>query len=127
MQFSKIDITVDSVVYTLNPYDRGQDGAFVYRNAGTPLYPLRAVVKTAVNDLTSDKYVVQLNQPRVCEVTAPGTDCIVNQLQGTDIAKTELRFLATTKPAQRSLLIDQQIALLEEMKSTISNRDVIYS
>lgn len=125
MQFSKIDIAVSGVTYTLQPYDRGQNGAFVYRNAGSPLYPLRAVISTAVKDSSSDKYIVQLNQPRTCVVTANGCDVI--QLDGTDIAKTELRFLATTTKADRELLIDQQIALLEEMKSTVSDRDVIYS
>lgn len=125
MQFSKIDITVSGVTYTLQPYDRGQNGAFVYRNAGSPLYPLRAVITTAVNDLSSDKYIVQLNQPRTCLATV--NECETVQLKGTDIAKTELRFLATTSQADRVLLIDQQIALLEEMKSTVSDRDVIYS
>lgn len=123
-QFSKIDIEVGSVTYSYNPYDRGANGAFVYREAGIAVHAPRVVVSTSTNDAGSDKLSVQLNTPRVC---APEESCGPETILGTDLVKTELRFLATTSSAERELAIDKHIALLQELRNLIQARDVLYS
>lgn len=124
MKFGTLPITVNSVDYTFNPYDRGQNGAFVWRLAGESVFASRVVASATANDSASDKLTVQLNTPRIC---AESAECGKPVTLGTDLVKTELRFLATTSSADRELQIDQHIELLLEMKSTIVNREVIYS
>lgn len=122
--FSKIDIEVGSVTYSYNPYDRGANGAFVFREAGVAVHAPRVVVSTSTNDAGSDKMAVQLNHPRVC---ASAESCGPETILGTDLVKTELRFLATTTASERSLAIDKHIALLQELRGLSENRDVMYS
>lgn len=124
MNFSNLVITADAASYTYLPYDRGANGAFVYREQGVSVHAPRVVITTNTNDATSDKFAVQLNTPRVC---AAVLDCAIDTVLGTDIVKTELRFLATTSSADRKKQISQHIALLEELRATIQNRQVIYS
>lgn len=123
MKFSNLTVTAEGASYTFQPYDRGAKGAFVYRQEGMSVYAPRVVVSTTTDDNASDKYSVQLNVPRTCVTTA---DCDVPRMLGTDLVKTELRFLATTSLAQRKLAISQVIALLEEIRRDIQDRSVIY-
>lgn len=123
-QFSLIEIEVDSSTYGFVPYDRGQNGAFVFRESGAGVHAPRLIVATAVNDNSSDKLNVQYNVPRTC---ASDVACDVDKVLGTDLVKTELRFLATTSKADRALQIDKQIALLQELRNLIEDRQVMYS
>lgn len=123
MKFSNIDLSVDSVTYTFQPYDRGANGAFVFREKGVSVHAPRAVVSTVTNDSASDKMTVQLNTPKSC----PSDDCGPDLMLGTDLVKTELRFLATTSKQDRALQIDKQIALLQELRNIIEDRAVMYS
>lgn len=124
-QFTNIVVTVAAVDYTYNPYDRGTNGAFVYREVnGESTHAPRAIVSTSMDDTNSDKMTVQLNVPRTCEAE---TSCGPDILLGTDLVKTEMRFLASTSKADRVLQIDKQIALLEELRHHIEDREVIYS
>lgn len=126
MQFTKLEIAVDSTSYEYLPYDRGQNGAFVFResNGLSTVYAPRLVVHTANNDAASDKMTVQSNTPRV---KTCGVDCPVDTQIGTDLVKTEMRFLASTSKAERALAISKHIAVLEELRDVIEDRDVIYS
>lgn len=125
MKFTQIEVTATGIDYTYAPYDRGQAGAFVWRaQNGQSVHTPRLVVTTKANDATSDKTVVQQNMPRVCPSE---TECGVETLLGTDLVKTELRFLATTSVSDREKAIDLQIALLQEFRDMVSNREVIYS
>lgn len=124
MKFSNLTITANAASYTYLPYDRGANGAFVYRQSGASVHAPRVIVSMTSNDASSDKSTVQLNTPRVCAVTA---ECDLPKLLGTDLVKTELRFLATTSAADRELVISQHIALLEELRTDIQTRAVIYS
>lgn len=125
MKFSKLELTVNSAPISFLPYDRGTKGAFVWRQEGASVYAPRIMVSTMINDTTSDKFTFQQNAPRVCETVEPG--CAPIQNLGTDIAKTEFRFLASTSVSDRKALIETQIALLTEMLSTMVNREVIYA
>lgn len=80
-QFTSFDVTVDSVTYTYNPYDRGANGAFVYREAGAGVHLSRIILSADVNDNASDKMSIQLNTPRVC----PSDDCGPDVVLGTDL------------------------------------------
>lgn len=123
MQFTKLDISVDSVNFSFLPYDRGANGAFVFRQEGSAVFAPRVVVSTTVNDLASDKMAVQLNTPQYRPSTESGLDVLL----GTDLVKTELRFLATTSKSDRALQIDKHIALLQELRGTVEDRSVIYA
>lgn len=122
MQFTTIDLVVNSVNVSYLPLDRGANGAFVYRKAGASIYAPRVVISTSVNDSANDKMTVQNNVPR----TATSPDSVITQV-GTDLVKTELRFLATTSEVDRIEQIDTQIALLQELRGVIETRNVIYA
>lgn len=123
MKFDNVEINVADVDYTFQPYDRGANGAFVYREAGVSVHAARVVATTTVNDTASDRLSVQVNQPRTCaSETACGPDVVL----GTDLVKTEMRFLASTSKADRITQIDKQIALLQEFRGVIEDRAVIY-
>lgn len=125
MQFTPINLVVSGVTHTFKPYDRGANGAFVYRKDGVTLQAPRLVLNSETNDNASDKYLVQGNTPRV----APKEEgcCGVETALGADLVKTELRFLATTSEADRKLSIDLHIAALQEIRETIADREKIYS
>lgn len=123
MKFDLINIQVASVDYNYVPYDRGANGAFVYREEGSTVHAARVVATTSVNDSGSDRLNVQVNQPRTC---ASETACGPDVLLGTDLVKTEMRFLASTSQAERALQIDKQIAVLQELRGVIEDRAVIY-
>lgn len=124
MQFTEITITVNSNEVKYLPYDITSNRKFVWRGNTADIYPERPLVSSVINDDSTDRYVVQLSVPRVCDEQI---SCKPPVNQGTDLVKTELRFLATTSSADRTLQIDKQIALLEYFKSTIASRDVLYS
>lgn len=125
MQFSSVTLTVDGASVVFNPYDRGASGSFVYRMAGVTLQAPRLVVSTNTDDNTSDKYLLQNNVPYV----RPAEEgcCTVNEILGTDVVKTELRFLATTTEADRTKHIDTHIAVLQEFRETFEKREKLYS
>lgn len=124
MQFSKLTIAVGQSTIDYLPFDKGANGAFVFREGGLSVYAPRVLVSTSINDAANDKMTVQLNTPRV-KLPAAGCCDPVTQL-GTDLAKTELRFLAATSKADRVTVIDRHIALLQELRATIENREVVY-
>lgn len=125
MQFTQIEVNASGTDYVFKPYDRGAAGAFVWKqNAESVVHAPRLIVSMKADDNSSDKSTVQQNIPRTC----PSVDaCAVDVLVGTDMVKTELRFLATTTSDQRKTSIDLHIALLQELRDTIADRDVIYS
>lgn len=126
MQFTQIEVTANGTDYTFRPYDRGNAGAFVWRqNSESVVHAPRLIVTTKANDDASDKYVVQNNVPRTCSNTIE--DCAVDKLLGTDLVKTEMRFLASTSKADRLEAIELHIALLQELRDVVTDRDVIYS
>lgn len=125
MQFSQVILVVDGANVTFVPYDRGTNGSFVYRKEGVTLQAPRLVVSTQVDDNTSDKYLVQINAPRV-EPAKEGC-CTTDSVLGTDLVKTELRFLATTSEADRKAQIDLHIAALQEFRDTFEKREKLYS
>lgn len=125
MQFSKLTITVGSAQQEFLPFDRGANGAFVYRNNSVSVFAPRVVVSSTTNDAASDKLTVQLNTPRVA-VAAEGC-CDIDKQIGTDLVKTEMRFLASTSKTDRIATIDTHIALLEELRAVIQDRETIYS
>lgn len=124
MKFSRIDVDVNSVTYSFLPYDRGANGAFVWRGEGVTVNAPRVIASATTNDSASDKMAVQLNVPRTC--ADPSLPCGVEKQLGTDLVKTEMRFLASTSTAERQLHIDQHIALLQELRDVIEDRNVIY-
>lgn len=131
MKFSNLELTykptgtAQDVTDVYQPYDRGASGAFVYRLQDTNISPARIVANSSVNDNASDKYTVQINEPRVC---APEGDCVATrQILGTDLVKIELRFLATTTPQERYTQIARAKAALDEFEATIAQREVIYT
>lgn len=124
MNFSNIEVTVGGSPVTFQPYDRGANGAFVYRQSGPTVHAPRLVLSALVNDSASDKLVVQLNEPR----TRPSdVERAIDQVLGTDLVKTELRFLATTSMTDRQTQIDKHIALLQELRDLIETRSVVYN
>lgn len=123
MKFSNLTLTVDETPVSYSPYDRGKNGAFVWRKDGVTIHSPRIVASATVNDASNDKYSFQLNLPRV----SCADECGVEQLLGSDLAKTELRFLASTSAADRINGIDNHIALLEELKQSVADRETIYS
>lgn len=125
MNFSELNLVVDSVPHAFTPYDRGTNGAFVYREKGVQLHATRLVITTTTDDTKSDKYLVQLNQPRVIDAIVGGSE--LKQALGTDLVKTELRFLATTSEADRKAQIDLQIAALQAFRETVADRERLYS
>lgn len=124
MNFSNIEVTVGSSTVTFQPYDRGANGAFVYRQSGPTVHAPRLVLSALVNDSSSDKLVVQLNEPRTCP---SDVECAIDKVLGTDLVKTELRFLATTSKTDRQTQIDKHIALLQELRDLIETRSVVYN
>lgn len=123
-QFSTVEISVNSTTYTFQPYDRGANGAFVFRQAGQGVYLPRLLVSTSNNDDASDRMTIQSTEPRTCE---PDDACVETKVLGNDLVKTELRFLAATSEADRKLQINKHIALLQELREIIETRGVIYS
>lgn len=125
MQFTQIEVTANGTDFVFKPYDRGAAGAFVWKqNTASVVHAPRLIVSMKANDDASDKSTVQQNIPRTC---ASVEACAVDVLLGTDMVKTELRFLATTTSADRKASIDLHIALLQELRDAIADRDVIYS
>lgn len=131
MKFSNLELTytptgaAQAATDVFQPYDRGASGAFVYRLQDPDISPARIVVSSSVNDNASDKYTVQVNEPRVCE---PVGDCVATrQILGTDLVKIELRFLATTTAQDRYTQIARAKAALDEFEATIAQREVIYT
>lgn len=124
MNFSNIEVTVGGSTVTFQPYDRGANGAFVYRQSGPTVHAPRLVLSALVNDSSSDKLVVQLNEPRTCP---SDVECSIDKVLGTDLVKTELRFLATTSMTDRQTQIDKHIALLQELRDLIETRSVVYN
>lgn len=124
MQFSKLTIADGPLTIDYLPFDKGANGAFVFREGGLSIYAPRVLVSTSINDAANDKLTVQLNTPRV-SLPAEGCCDPITQL-GTDLAKTELRFLAATSKADRVTVIDRHIALLQELRATIEDREVMY-
>lgn len=125
MKFDELNLTVNAASVVFQPFDRGTNGAFVYRQAGISLHSPRLVVSTLTNDASSDKYALQQNTPRV-QVVAEGC-CDVPSILGTDLVKTELRFLAITGSQARLDMIDTQIALLQSFRMAISLREKVYA
>lgn len=124
MKFNELDFVVSGVTHSFAPYDRGLKGAFVWRQKGVTLHAPRLVATATTDDTASDRYVVQGNTPRVCPAT-PET-CGPDILLGTDLVKTELRFLATTSSVDRKLSIDLHIAQLQELRDMVADREHIY-
>lgn len=125
MKFDELNLAVQSATVTFQPYDRGASGSFVYRQQGNSLHAPRVIVSTVTNDASNDKYLVQLNTPRVSVVPEGCCDPVV--ILGTDLVKTELRFLANTSSDARGVAIDTQIALLQELRTAIMNREKVYA
>lgn len=125
MNFSPLTLQVDAATAVFNPYDRGTNGAFVYRKAGVVLNAPRVVVSTTTNDAASDKYLFQVSHPRVAPVE-PGC-CDVPVVLGTDFIKCDVRALANTDAASRAEMIDTMVGLLLEMKTAFQNREKVYS
>lgn len=127
MKFSDLTIVVDAVTTVFKPYDRGANGAFVWRKAGSNLNAPRVVASAMTNDAASDKYLVQLNVPRVCVVESAG--CLpVETVKATDIGKIEFRFAADTSSADRLLQIDMLAELAKgQIRDAIAEREKIYA
>lgn len=123
MKFSNLTIVSDGSDKSFVPYDRGANGAFVYRKSGQTVHAPRLVVSTKADDSASDRYSVALSEPRLCESIG---DCTTAEIKGVDLVKTDLRFLADTSIEARKLQLDDHIALLQELRDTIANREVIY-
>lgn len=126
MNFSPLSLPVGSNTLVFSPYDRGAKGAFVWRESGTYVHAQRIVATTVTNDSAADRYSLQVAAPRVKAVEA-GCCPTGDDLLGTDLVSVDLRFRATTEPADRLLQIETAIALLNSMKSMVSTRDKIYS
>lgn len=124
MQFSQIEVTASGANHVYQPYDRGAAGAFVWRQQGMQVHAPRLLVTSKTDDSTNDKLTVQNNIPRVCP---SDNNCETDALKGTDLVKSELRFLATTSTADRQKAIDLHIALLQELRNVIENRETIYA
>lgn len=125
MKFNELTLTVNTVSTVFQPFDRGASGSFVYRLAGKNLNAPRLIASLATNDSASDKATVQVNTPRVIVPAASSNDPAV--VLGTDIAKAEFRFLATTSSADRTHDVDQLIEALKALKLSIANREKIYA
>lgn len=123
MQFNPVTLVVNSANVVFTPYDKGLNGAFVYRKDGVSLQAPRLIVQTQVNDDSSDKSVLQINTPRVKTGGVGEPDTVL----GSDMVKSELRFLATTIEADRVTAIDTHIAALTEFRDTFEKREKIYS
>lgn len=126
MNFSPISLAVASETLVFSPYDRGTKGAFVWRLSGAYVNAQRLVASTATNDSASDRYNLQVAVPRV-KAVEPGCCPTGDNLLGTDLVSVDVRFLASTVPADRITQIETAVAFLTEMKNTISTRDKIYS
>lgn len=123
MKFSNLEIAAQGVNYTYKPYDRGANGAFVFREAGVSVHAPRVVVSTIANDTSSDRLTIQLNTP----VVQPSVNGLPESQIGTDLVKTEMRFLASTSKQDRIKCIDKQVALLQELRNIIEDRGVMYT
>lgn len=126
MKFDDLTIVVAGTTTVFKPYDRGATGSFVWRKSGSSLHAPRVIASATTNDATSDKYTLQLNQPRVCVVEPVGC-APVDTVKATDIGKVEFRFAADTSSADRLTQINETIALLQELSIAISNREKIYA
>lgn len=120
-KFSPIIIDNAGVTTEYQPYDRGQNGAFVYREKGMQVHAPRLVASTKVDDNASDRMSVQLNKP-VWSLDNNGLEV----LQGTDLVKVEMRFLASTKTDDRIEHIDKAVLVLQQLRTNIENREVIF-
>lgn len=121
--FTNKSVTVDSVAKVYQPYDRGASGSFVFRLEGPSVHAPRFVYSSKTDDATNDKFSVLSNEQRTC----PSTTCDVDIILGTDLVKTDLRFLAGTSKANRATMIDTHIALLQELRLDFEDRKVMYS
>lgn len=126
MKFNDLTIVVDSVTTVFQPYDRGANGAFVWRETGSTLHAPRVIASATTNDAASDKYLVQLNQPRLCTVEPAGCEPVTT-VKATDIVKAEFRFTAETSSADRSKQLDELVKLIQEFRTAISLREKIYA
>lgn len=127
MNFTPVTLTVTAGDVVFSPYDRGARGAFVYRESNVLLNARRLVVSSETNDNASDRYTVQLNVPRVQPLVEGCCPTASNSLMGTDLVKTDVRFLANTSSVDRIAAIDLQIAALQEYKTMISVREKLYA
>lgn len=125
MIFSELNITVGAANTKYLPFDKGSNGAFVWRAAGASVFAPRVLASASTNDAASDKLTVQLNTPVVKPAAQNASG--VDQQIGTDLVKTELRFLATTSKTDRIGQIDRHIALLNKLRGVVEDREVIYS
>lgn len=123
MKFSQLTLNVNSADIVFAPYDRGAKGAFVYRKVGSSVHSPRIVASATIDDMASDRFALQLNEPRITTDSVSGVDTVI----GTDLLKIELRFLATTAEADRNTAVDTLVALLVEFKQTIGSREAIYA
>lgn len=123
MNFTPVEITVNATPVVFSPYDRGAKGAFVYRENGVDVMRPRVVVNTVTDDKSSDRYSVQHNKP----VMVSGEAGMPDVQLGTDLIKTDFRFLATSSSEDRLSQIDTHIALLEEFKLMMGNREKVYA
>lgn len=123
-KFSSLEVMVDGTPVTYLPYDRGQNNAFVFRKEGSAVFSRRLLVTTNVDDNSSDRYKLQVNNPVVC---ATDDECFQDKLLGTDLVKLEMRFLASTSKQDRAELLDTLIGALDELRGTFEDRDVMYS
>lgn len=126
MNFKQLSLSNGSDTLTYSPYDRGAKGAFVWRLSNAFIHAQRLVASTVTNDSASDRYNFQVATPRV-KAVEPGCCPTGSDLLGTDLVSVDLRFLATTEPAERLAQIDTAISLLNEMKTMVSTRDKLYS
>lgn len=126
MNFSPVTLTVNSVPVVFAPYDRGARGAFVYRKNGVQVNAPRLLVSSETNDAASDRYTIQINEPRTA---LPAEGCCPTDVKslGTDLSKVDLRFLATTSDTDRAAQIDTLVAAMLEFKSLVTSRNKIYS
>lgn len=126
MNFQPLSLSVESNTLVFNPYDRGLKGAFVWRLSGSYVNSQRLVASTVTNDSASDRYNFQVAAPRV-KAVEPGCCPTGTDLLGTDLVSVDLRFLASTEPADRITQIETAIAMLNSMKTMVSVREKIYS
>lgn len=125
MKFDVLTAVVGASTFVFTPYERGATGAFVYRQEGVPLFAPRLVATAATNDDASDNYQVQVNTPLIIDPDV-GSNLPVSS-PGSDLVKTQLRFLATTGSEARKLQIDKHIAILLQYRNAIANREKLYA
>lgn len=127
MNFAPINLTVQSVPVVFSPFDKGANGAFVYRMDGQLLNAQRLVIKAVTNDTASDRYSIQTSVPRVSTPVEGCCPTEYNALLGTDLVSVDMRFLATTSDTEKEKQIHTAIEALKSLIPTIKIRGKIYS